>query len=143
MLNPRSLFTLYRYGRDLARFDAQGVLTPLPARFLTQKPAKKKAPDLPETPAARLSLYLQNAGIAEQTAAAFFALYPDIAGRAASDQAARSSGITVPADTLEKDGSCFTLWRKATRPPRPWRKSLNRFWTRNPISGWRPPRWNV
>lgn len=105
MLDPHSLFALYRYGRDLARFDAQGVLAPLPARFLTQRPSKNKAADLPETPAERLSLYLRNAGVAAQTAAAFFALYPDIAGRAASDQAARSSGITVPADTLEKDGS--------------------------------------
>lgn len=102
MLSPFSLFALYRYGRDLARFDAQSVLAPLPARFLTQRPSKKKAPDLPETPADRLSLYLQNAGVAEQTAAAFFALYPDIAGRAASGLAARSSGATVPADTLEK-----------------------------------------
>lgn len=105
MLDPHSLFALYRYGRDLARFNAQVVLAPLPARFLTQRPSKNKATDLPETPAARLSLYLRGAGVAEQTAAAFFALYPDIAGRAASDLAARSSGLTVPADTLEKDKS--------------------------------------
>lgn len=109
MLDPQSLCALYRYGRDLARFDAQDVLDALPARFLTRFPSKNKMSGLPETTAARLSLYLNGAGVAEQTAAAFFALYPDVAGRVKSDLAARSSGATVPADTLERNGAELLL----------------------------------
>lgn len=85
------LFDLYLFSRELARFDCQSVLKGLPVEFLNLKKTKKRQKNLPPTPEERLSVFLNNAGICEQTAASFFALFPDIVGRYGADLLARAT----------------------------------------------------
>ncbi len=80
-----SLFTLYRFSRDLARFESQTILRGFPADFLLKQTIKSPLQKLPQTQEERLGLFLKQEGSSLQTLAFFFALYPEIAGRARSD----------------------------------------------------------
>lgn len=74
------LFSLYRFSRDLARFESQTILSGFPADFLLKQASKTSFKDLPQTPEERLGLFLKQAGPSLQTLAAFFSLYPEVAG---------------------------------------------------------------
>ncbi len=97
------LFSLYRFGRDLARFKAQALLAGLPTACLhlpLTKKAKRKLRLISED---RPGLFLRQSGVSMQTLAAFFALYPDIAGRCRSDLLAKAADtMTEFADTADQ-----------------------------------------
>ena len=97
------LFSLYRFGRDLARFKAQALLAGLPTACLhlpLTKKAKRKLRLISED---RPGLFLRQSGVSMQTLAAFFALYPDIAGRYRSDLLAKAADtMTEFADTADQ-----------------------------------------
>lgn len=98
------LFTLYRFSRDLARFKSQAALSGLPADFLLLRASKTPFKDLPSSPEERLGRFLEQAGAGLQTLSAFFALYPDIAGRGRADLLARAAEtMTRFADTAGQD----------------------------------------
>lgn len=98
------LFTLYCFSRDLARFKSQTVLSGLPADFLLLRASRTPAEALGQTPEECLGRFLDQAGACLQTLAAFFALYPDIAGRGRADLLARATETTTDfADTADQD----------------------------------------
>lgn len=98
------MFTLYRFGRDLARFDLQELLNGLPAAF----PLPRVSRTLPETacpvPEERLARFLEQAGAGMQTLASFFALYPETAGRSRSDLLAKAAfNMAAFAETADQN----------------------------------------
>lgn len=98
------LLTLYRFSRSLARFQSQTVLSGLPMDFLLLRAARTPAEALGQTPEECLGRFLEQAGAGVQTLAAFFALYPDIAGRGRADLLARAAEtMTGFADTADQN----------------------------------------
>ena len=88
------LFSLYVFSRQLARFNCQSVLKGLPGEFLNLKKTKKTQKNLPTSPEEKLSFFLNSAGVCEQTAASFFALYPDISGKHKANLLEKASNLT-------------------------------------------------
>ena len=95
---------LYRFSRSLARFNSQTILGGLPWDFLFLRKSKTPFEDLPRTPEERLGRFLEQSGPGIQTLAAFFALYPDAAGRGRADLLARAADtMTVFADAADQN----------------------------------------
>ncbi len=95
---------LYRFSRSLARFNSQTILGGLPWDFLFLRKSKTPFEDLPRTPEERLGRFLEQSGPGIQTLAAFFALYPDAAGRGRADLLARAADtMTVFANAADQN----------------------------------------